>query len=287
MAEEPTPKLRLAPFLLPEHYSLPQRPQGASPAVLDAHRQTQFLLAADLTLFERAMNLQLRIVAASQKNRTVKMAALLSLWSRVFAYLADASLLVHRGSYISCPPLVRTACDAIAAQRSLLSDAMDEYLQWAATIRHNRRYAALEIPLGRFRAGPILAKDQRLGDIYRLVTDLSLPHFGSTTLLVAPETNLQKMPIAFADNAFHLGWAELALGWLLALGYAQLTIALDDNQSFVITDEAKAEYEKLGQEIDTALQDARRCQVEELEGSRYLLHNFRRRSGAAPKKVLL
>ena len=256
--------------------------------MLDSYRQTHFLLSGDLTLFEQAMNLQLRIVADSQKRRTPETAALLGLWSRAFAYLADACLLLHGGSYVSCPPLVRAACDAIAAERSLLLADLAEYHKWAETaVRQNRQYAALEIARGRYRAGSALAQDQRLGAIYRLVTDLSLPHFGSTILQVAPETSRQRMPVAFADNAFHLGWAELIMGWLLALAYAQAATALDAHQAFVITAETKSECERLRQDISSVLQNPRRCQVEEVEGSRYLLQNFRRRSGAAPKKVLL
>ncbi len=290
MAQEPpVPALRIGPFLFPERYDLPQRPPaGSSLPVLDSFRQTQFLLANDLTLFQQAMSLQLQVVAASQKRRTYPTAALLGLWSRAFAYLVDACLLLHRGAYVSCPPLVRAACDAVAAQRSLLTSDMSEYLQWATdALRQNRQLAALEIALGRYRAGSVLAQDERLGALYRLATDLCQPHFGATTLQVAPETNLQRMSIAFADNAFHLGWAELILGWLLALAETQLATALAAPEALVVPEATRAEGERLGSEIRHTLANPRRCHAQEVEGGRYLIHNFRRAPSGAPKKILL
>ncbi len=55
MSDRQPPKI--APYTFPERYELPGPPANASPTVQDAHRQTQFLLASDLSLFERAMTL--------------------------------------------------------------------------------------------------------------------------------------------------------------------------------------------------------------------------------------
>src|SRR3970282_1817313 len=116
----------------------------------------------------------------------------------------------------SCPPLLRTACDCIAAQRSLLADAFADYLEWLpGALSQERGEAALGIELSRFRAGSLLAQDQRLGTVYRLLTDLSMPHFGATALQTAPDSSLQRLAISFSDSSFHLGWAELIAGWLL------------------------------------------------------------------------
>ena len=120
MSEQPTPKV--APYAFPERYVLPGRPAGEPPAVQDAHRQTHFLLPADLMLFEQAMNLQLSILAAGPRRRTPEAAALLGFWSRTFSCLSDGCVLLGRASYASCPPLLRAACDCIAAQRSLITD---------------------------------------------------------------------------------------------------------------------------------------------------------------------
>src|SRR3989304_4699465 len=125
MSEQPTPKV--APYAFPERYVLPGRPAGEPPAGQDAHRQTHFLLPADLALFEQAMNLQLLAVGAGAKKRGPEAAALLGFWSRTFSYLSDACVLLGRASYASCPPLLRAACDCIAAQRPPLADGFGGY----------------------------------------------------------------------------------------------------------------------------------------------------------------
>lgn len=279
--------MRIALTVFPERYDLPARQPAALPTVQDAHRQTHFLLGTELGLFERAMNLQIDIVAANAKARSPQAAALLAYWSRVFSYLADACTLMSRGSYASCPPLLRTACDCIAAQRSLLADEFSDYLEWLpAAFSQDREHAALAIDLGRFRAGSVLAQDERLGGTYRLLTDLSMPHFGSTALETAPDSNLQKLGLAFADRAFHLGWAELVLGWLLTLAGAQLEASAGCGV-FSISDEARAAYGALDRDIRAAVSNPRRCHAEEVAGGRYLLHSFRRAASAAPKRVVL
>src|SRR3990172_11261795 len=131
MSEQPVPKV--APYAFPERYALPGRPAGEPAAVQDAHRQTHFLLPADLALFEQAMNLQLSAVAAGAKKRSPEAAALLGFWSRVFSYLSDACVLLGRASYASCPPLLRAARDSIASPRPLLADGFGEYHEWLSS----------------------------------------------------------------------------------------------------------------------------------------------------------
>ena len=282
--------MRIALTAFPERYDLTQRPTAAPAAVQDAHRQTHFLLGTELALFEQAMNLQIDIVAANAKGasaRSPQAAALLGLWSRVFSYLADACTLMSRGSYASCPPLLRTACDCVAAQRSLLTDQFADYLEWLpAALGQDRQHTALAIELGRFRAGSVLAQDERLGTVYRFLTDLSMPHFGATTLQTAPDSNLQNLRLAFADCAFHLGWAELVLGWLLTLAGAQLETSLGAGL-FSISDEARATYEHLQEDLRAAAANPRRCHAEELPDGRRLLHNFRRAGSGAPRRLVL
>ena len=287
MAQEASqPKLRIILTAFPERYDLPSRPAAALPTVQDSHRQSQFLLGTELALFERAMNLQLDIVAANAKNRFPQAAALLALWSRVFSYLADTCTLMSRGSYVSCPPLLRAACDCIAAQRSLLAEGFADYLGWfAAAFSQDREHAALAIDLGRFRAGSILAQDQRLGAAYRLLTDLSMPHFGATALQTAPDSSLQRLALGFGDSSFHLGWAELVLGWLLTLADVQIETAISSGV-FVVDDVVRSEHERLSRDIHTAVASPRRCHVEEADG-RFLFHNFRRAASGAPKRVIL
>jgi hypothetical protein len=287
MTEEPArAKLRVSLISFPERYALPSRPAGVSPPVLDAYRQTQFLLNADLALFERAMNLQLKIVAANSKARTTRAAALFAFWSRAFSHLADACTLLSTGSYVSCAPLLRAACDCIAAQRSAAADDFAEYEGWfEGAIQQDREHAATAFDLGRFRAGSMLAQDERLGSAYRLLTDLSMPHFGATALQTAPASNLQKLAISFADGGFHLAWAELIVGWLLTLADTQI-VTISSSGVFAVDHATLEDFEGLSREIGAVLSSTRRCYVEEAAG-RFLFHNYRRTSTGAPKRLML
>ena len=284
---------RVSAIPFPERYDLPGRPEDPSPAVQDAYRQTQFLLGRDLDLLGRLMNLQLRIVADSHPSRyrTHRLAALVGPWSRAFLHSADACTLVVRGAYASCLPLVRAACECVAAQDQLLREEMDQFLGWlASTLRTDAAHKALELELGRYFAGETLATDQRLRSVYRPASDLGRPSFGATVLQIGPESNSQRLALTFADRAFHLGWAELALGWLLALAERQLAVALAAGDIFALSDDVRAGYEALAGEVHAALGRSDRCRIEEVEEEndrRYLVHNFRRTSGGAPKKVLL
>lgn len=286
LSERPAPRLKAALTVFPDRYALPPRPASGPPSALDAHRQTSFLMGGDLTVFEQAMNLQLRIVAANAKLRGEKAAALFSLWSRAYSALADTCALMSGGSYASCPPLLRTACDCIATQRSLIAGGFAEYEEWfPAAVRQAKEHAALGIDLGRFRAASVLSEDERLGGAYRLLSDLSMPHFGATLLLTAPDSGLQKLALTFGDTAFHLGWAELITGWLLLLADAQLSAAVSPGVLSVPND-LRPQQESLARDVNSALSSRRRCYVDEA-GGRFLFHNFRRAASGAPKRVLL
>ncbi|MEE8345814.1 MAG: hypothetical protein V3S20_00565 [Dehalococcoidia bacterium] len=285
MSERPAPKI--APYVFPKRYELPGRPASASPSVQDAHRQTRFLLASDLSLFEQAMNLQLAGLTAMAKRRSPETAALFGYWSRTFSYLSDSGVLLHRAAYVSCPPLLRAACDCIAAQRSLLAGGFDEYREWLATgLSTDAEHAASYIDLGRFRAGSVLAQDERLGGVYRLLTDLAMPHFGSTVLQTGPGSSQQRLTLTFAASDFHLGWAELISGWLLLLADAQIETALDA-KALEPAGAPPEDTARLRREIDEALASTRRCRAEELPDGRRLIHNFRRAPSGTPKKVLI
>lgn len=278
--------MRIAPVAVPERYNLPGRPSGASPTVQDAYRQANFLLDSDLPLFERAMNCQLRIASRWARERTPETAALMAFWSRAFAHMSDACVLLGHGSYASCAPLLRTACDCIAAQRSLIEEGFEEYHQWLETaIGKDRDRAATHIDLGRYRAGSALARDPRLGDVYRLLTDLSMPHFGATLLQVGPDSGEQKLSLAFPDSAFHLGWAELVSGWLLLLADAQLEVPLSSSPR-PVEETVRDDAERLRKEIAQALNNPRRCRAQALEDGLRVIENFRRAVSGTPKRIV-
>jgi hypothetical protein len=288
------PVQRVSPIPSADEYVLPGRPDtSAGPAALDAYRQMQFLLGTDLDLFSQAMNLQLGLVkdAYPSKYRTHALAAITALWSRAYAYLADALLLTTRGSYASTMPLVRAAAEAIAAQEALRAGEGDEHTKWLlSTLQPNESFKAFEVELGRFFAGEVLAADPVLRAVYRPVSDLGRPNFGASLVQVAPESNNLRLALSFADASFHLGWAEMVLGWLLALAARQLRVIVDASPVFPVSEERRAAYDDLQRRVDASLGRADRGRVEEVEdetGRRYLISNFRRSSGAAPKKILL
>lgn len=269
----------------PERYTTPPRPSKGTPAVLDAHRQTQFLLSDDLIVFERAMNLQLEIVGSNQKQRTPPAAAMLAYWSRTFSHLATACASACTGSYVSVPPLLRTACECIATQRSLTAAGFTEWEEWAANaVSQSKERNALAMDAGRFRA-PDPAADEAVGDLYHVLDALSAPHSGATLLQAAVDTNLQRAPISFAEGTFHLGWAEASLGWLVGLAGAQLeTVAASG--VFSLSDAQEDGVRRTAAELKDLLSKSRRCYVEQVDGG-LLFHNYRRTATGQPKRVML
>ena len=287
------PPQRVSPIASPDEYVLPGRPETGASTALDAYRQTQFLLSSDLDLFATALNLQLALVkdAYPSRYRTHALAALTALWSRAFSYLSDGLLLLTRGSYAATLPLARTAAEAIAAQEGLRAGEMELHHEWlAGTLRPNEAFKAFEFELGRYFAGEVLATDATLRAVYRPASDLGRPNFGASLLQTAPESNNNRLAIAFADVSFHLGWAEIGLGWLLALAARQLRVSVDAEPIFPLSAERRAAYEELQRRVDAALARPDRAAIQEVEAGedrRYLIVNFRRTAGAAPKKVLV
>jgi hypothetical protein len=124
-----------------------------------------------------------------------------------------------------------------------------------------------------------------LGTIYRLLMDLSMPHFGSTAFLTASDSNLQRLAISFGDPAFHLAWAELIVGWLLTLSLSQLETA-EGCDEMALRAEDRTAISDLARDARLALASGRRCYVEDADG-RFLFHNFRRKPGGVPKRIML
>jgi hypothetical protein len=284
---------RVSPIHAPEQYGLPGRPDGAPDSVLDAYRQTQFLLGSDLSLFAEAMNLQLRLMRDSYPSqyRTLVLAAVIGLWSRIFQYLGDGVLLLTRGSYPSTLPLIRAAAESMAAAEAIRSGETEEYVEWVeATLTPSVEHRAIDIELGTFFSGSVLASDAVLGSVWRPVSNLSRPNFGATLIQVGPESNNQRLTLTFADRSFHLGWAELVLGWLIRLAVRQVQIAVDAEPMMPVSDEVRTLWTDLASRAEKALAREDRCVIEEVDEAgfrRYLLHNFRRNSTAAPRKLLL
>ena len=284
--DKPRPKLRFRLEAFPERYSLPPRPTSATAAVLDAHRQTSFLLPNDLFLFERVMNVQLQVVAANARARSPQAAGLFTMWSRAFSYLADACAVTVRASYSSATPLLRAALDCIAVQRSLIANGFAEYEEWfPGAVTRTKERTAIAYDAGRFRAASALASDERLEMLYRLLSDLASPDFGPSTLVIAPDTNHQKIAAGFADNAFHLGWAELLTGWLNELAAAQVQTVLETDV-FSLKATLRADAEAAVRDVAASIEGGRRCYVE-AEDDHFVFHNFRRTATGQPRRIIL
>lgn len=295
------PPQRVSGMRVPESWALPGKPSDLAPDAEDAWRQTGFILGADLRLLEANLDLQVRVAASGYQisARTMRMAAIASLWSRALVTAGDAAHLARAGSYQSALGLVRQAVELLAAERGLASDpqAWEDFKGWA-----HRGYSthagsrADEVGLGHYFAGEEIASDAALRVIYRGASDLARPNFGPTALFVANEATHQRYPLVFGDRAFHLGWAELISGWLLHLGAAQLHLALHAANHFPAPSELREEVVTHVRAIEAHLAslaagETPRCRLEEYideDGRRrHLLIDFRRRPGDAAKRVLL
>jgi hypothetical protein len=292
--ETPKPRQNVSGIKSPDAYAPPGRPpESAGPVVQDAYRQTRFVLGPDLDLFADLMELQLTLVkdAYPSQHRSHALAAVMGLWSRAYTYTGDAMLLASRGSYTSVLPIVRTAAETIAAQEGLAHGEMDMHHEWLAnTLMPNEHFKAFEFELGRYYAQEVVARDPVLRAVYRPAADLARPAFGATLLQVAPESNSQRLAIGFADASFHLGWAEITIGWLLALAARQIQVVADAPEIFPFSEERRKAFQSLRRQVDETLGRADRCRVEEVEDRgnlRYIVHNFRRANSGSPKKILL
>ena len=291
MTEPPKPAQRVSAIPLPDGYRLPAKPDD--PAAQDAHRQATFILGNDLRLFEQAMQLQLRITrdAAHSAFRKYPYAAIMGLWSRTYSALTDACMLTLRGSYASVPPLVRAACEQIAAQHQLHLTDMELFTDWLGeALLPNDEHKAIDVGIGRYFAGETLAADATLRAVYRPASELGRPNFGATLVEAGPESNNRRLALSFGETAFHLGWAELTLGWLLSLGERQLAVAVHAADVFAIHEDTHAAYTDIADAVAAALARPDRCSIDEVpdgDYTRFLVGNMRRAAGGAPKKLLL
>ena len=170
----------------------PTRPAAAQPAAQDASKQTQFLLERGPGLVRAGDEPQLEIVAANRRHEP-RSGALCSRSGRARSRTsrrvhADVARLV-----LVLPAAAADCLDCIASQRSLIEEASGSTrLARRTPYRRQKSTQALAFDLGRYRPGSARG-GRAAGHVYRLLTDLSMPHFGATALQVAPDSNLQKL----------------------------------------------------------------------------------------------
>jgi hypothetical protein len=290
-----TPSLpRVSGVILPDAWELPSKPEGASPAIQDAYRQTTFQLGGDLRLLHEGMNLLLQLQRDTQpsKYRTHALAAAVMSWSRGFLGVGDAATLVLRGSYVSCPAIVRVACECVAAATQLRAEELPAFMDWLGdAMRPDDQTKAIDVGMGQFFAGSTVAADPRFSGVYRAVSELARPHMGAALLMTAAESNATRLAITFGDQTFHFGWAQLILGWLLALCEVQLRLAVETGGDvFNITPELRGRLAAWTARVEASLSNTARCTMDLVEVDaerRWLIANFRRQASGAPKKYLL
>jgi hypothetical protein len=287
------PPQRVSGMRVPaDGWTLPGKPDGLDPAAEDAWRQTGFNLADDLRLIADNLDLQARLAATAYTPaaRNMTMAGFATLWSRALLSEADAVGLVRRGAYQGAVPLVRQAVELVAAQTGLVEE-LDAWRRWThEAFGRNEDARATEQGVGHYFSGESIAADDDLRVIYRAASDFGRPNFGPSALFAANEANHERYPLVFGDQAFHVGWAELLLGWLLRVGAKQLHLALHLQQHFPAPEELRARCVDHVHAVDAHLAAARRCHAEEWtdpDGRRRLiLAEFRRQPADQGKRLL-
>jgi hypothetical protein len=279
------------PRIFPEGTLAPRPPAGNAGAQ-DAHRQTGFVLGSETEAIVSGLEAEGEVAQASSvtKYRTQRMIAAMGPWSRSWLTRLEALHALQWGNYAASLPLLRAAADYESASLAMLGSDLAEWETWLAEggIALAPAQHATEYRLHAFRSAETMAAHPILGPVYRAVTDLSLPHFGATLLVAANESDATRIAMTFGDRDFHLGLAELCLGYLALLGKARLDALLAHASVFAIPDRGSLQNVSLQLEELAARKD--RCSLEFIEVggmSRYLVHNWRRTPGSAAKKILL
>ncbi len=268
------------------------KPPAEAAGSADAYRQTTFVLREEIELVLDGLNLEGAIAEASSgaKYRKQPMAAALGLWSRAWLSRLEALHAVEWGNYAAAVTLVRAAADYQAAALYILRTRAAEWQEWldSGGIGPAPDQHATEFRLHVFRAAEVLAAHEILGPIYRTAMDLSLSHFGSTLLVAGNESGPDRVLMTFGDRDFHLGLAELHLGWLALLGIAQVDALREFEGVFAIADPGRLDAWRASAGKLIARRD--RCRVDTIERDgekRYLVHEWRREPRGAPKRLLL
>ncbi|GBD22765.1 hypothetical protein HRbin29_00409 [bacterium HR29] len=281
--------MRIAPPRVTAQPSPAPRPPAGAPEA-DAFRQTAFVLGQEVEAVLDLLALEGACAEASSaaKYRKPATALALALWSQSWLCRLDALHAIQWGRYAAAPVLVRAAADAQAAMEAVLAAGDDATTEWSArAIALRPEVHALEVRLEPARSGETLARNEELGEVYRQATALAVPSFAAALLLEGGDTNTERIAVAFGERTFHLGLAELQLGWLLHLSLCQVAAAEGTGRFAPFDAERRAAAESAAR-ATLARED--RCRMERIlhgDTERWLVRNWRRLPGAAPKRFLL
>jgi hypothetical protein len=268
------------------------RPPSATPGVSDTFRQTGFMLEGEVSTIVDGLTLEATLAdgATGAKFRNQLVASGLALWSRAWLCRLQALHAMEWGNYMAAFPLIRSAADYQSAQLALLRTGAEEWEEWLAEqpVRLAPAQHAVEFAQHAFRSAEIMAAHEVIGPAYRSATELSLPHFGTTLLLAASESDASRIAVTFGDRDFHLGLAELSLGLIAALGAAQIDATLEFGARFGVSDPASATDAADKLRAVAARKDRCSMAADEIEGrARFVISNWRRNQGGAFQRILL
>lgn len=287
------PRQRISPITFPSATPALSKPRDDEPQTRrDAFRETSFAMALDLGWLQDAFSLQRKIVEQSYGSsfRNRRYASAMLFWSRVYAAGLEARALTARASYSAALPLMRATMEWLGAEQAVVGEEQIEFEDWLREAwSTNTEHHATEIGMGQYMAGQQIAMAPDTADAYRAVSELSRPHFGASALLTADGSHDRRFLVNWADEAFHLGWAQLLLGWQITIHDRQCRFAVGSGL-FGVESEDRQEYQRLHRQSQTLLQDQRRCRgtwIMDSGRQRLLIDNFRRQPSGAPKRILL
>ena len=287
------PRQRISPITFPSATPTLAKPRDDEPQVRrDAFRETSFALPLDLRWLSDAFNLQHKIVEQSYGSsfRNRRYASALIFWSRVYSGGIEARALTARASYSAALALMRAMMEWLGAEQAVVGDEQIEFEDWLRDAwSNNQEHHATEIGMGQYMAGQQIAMAPETADAYRAVSELSRPHFGASALLSADGSHDKRFLVNWSDEAFHLGWTQLLIGWQIVIQDRQCRFAVGSGL-FGVEPEDRQEYQRLHRQTQTLLEDIRRCKASwiiDAGRQRLLIDNYRRQPSGAPKRLLL
>ena len=292
MSSDP-PRQRISPITFPAETPTLAKPRDDEPQHRrDAFRETGFALALDLRWLQDAFALQRKIVEQSYGSsfRNRRYASALMFWSRVYGGGIEARALTARASYSSALALLRATMEWLGAEQAVVGEEQVEFEDWLrGAWSTNAEHHATEIGMGQYMAGQQIAMAPETGDAYRAVSELSRSHFGASALLTADGSHDKRFLVNWADEVFHLSWAQLLFGWQITIQDRQCRFAVGSGL-FGVESEDRQEYQRLHRQSQAILQDRSRCRGEwiiDAGRQRLLIDNFRKQPSGAPKRILL
>ena len=284
---------RISPISFPPFTPILAQPaKGDSEAVRDAFRECRFALSPDINWLQQTLVLQRDLVEASYptKYRNPRYAASLLLWSRIYSTGIETLRLTTLARYAACPSLIRSCIEWLGSESAVEEKQGEDFVSWLnAAFIPNQEKAATEFGMGQFFSSEMIAADQELAIAYQGATELARPHFGVSALLLAPESNRDRIQIHWGDESFHLGWSEMLFEWQILIQQRQVNLALN-SKLFAQDSSVRDTWQKLNKEAELILNKSSRCKLESvrIDGQdRLIILNFRRRASGAPQRILL